>query len=324
MIWFGEKRNEPYTLWWVDLRAEKPVPRETSITATYVGKYDLSPDGSRVLIVTPDRLVSVYDLADESLVSMSRLPDDYYVADCGFVDETTVRLRSPSLVGEEKTSAVYFSELDIDAGEVAKNGAIELSDKDERLWASDYHSAVLILSDCPGENCRLRLHDPRTGALKRDSDLPNWTNGAECLRDGRIVVWERSNWDRTLAVALENSENGGWITHRFEEGAGVNISGEILPAELMMVLGSEPLGSTGLEEILLFNLETGGTRPIGPADSGDDVLGEIRGPYWSILRSTYPVEWEPGVWHVLLNTSTGLFLWNPESDELVRVAGGAG
>ena len=325
--WFVvEKRDDPHTLWWVDLTADKPVPRETSITAGYVREFDLSPDGSRILVVTSnDGLVSVYNLADESLVSMNRLPDPFEGADCRFVNENSVRLWSPRVPSEEETSVVHLSELDIEAGEVVETGEIELSDQDEWQWANNYQSAILILSDCPGEDCRLRLHDPRTGKLEEVRRLPDWATGADILRDGRIVAWDRSDWTRTLAVALESSENGGWITHRFDKGPKVSLRGEILPAELMMMaLVREPLGSTEREEIRLFNLETSETRQIGPANTGDGVLGELRGAYWSFWRSTFPVEWEPGVWHVLLNTSTGLFRWDPETDELVRVAGGKG
>jgi hypothetical protein len=71
----------------------------------------------------------------------------------------------------------------------------------------------------------------------------------------------------------------------------------------------------------LFNLETGEIRLIDPGNSTDGGLGELQGAFW---RPAAAVQWDPGVWHLLLATHKAIVRWDPETDELVTVAGGAG
>ena len=320
--WFvDERKDRPQDLWWVDLTAGDTKPVQTTITSPQVWDFDLSSDGSRILIATREGLVSVYDLVDESLVSMARLPEGLEESDCSFVDETTIRCQLDRYFSNNEEEKWRVAEIDIDTGEVSVTGEIELSKKDSWPRVTDTRSSLRILSDCPGENCRLRLHDPRTGALQEERPLPKWATNAYFLKDGRLFASQR-DWPRTLAVGLEDADTGLWTIHEFDESPGARVGQEVLPAQLVIFdLARDPLGRTTTDPLELFNLETGETRSINPGDSEGGGLGELDGAYW---RSNVPVEWEPGVWHLLFTTHKGLVRWDPETDELVTIAGGAG
>ena len=132
----------------------------------------------------------------------------------------------------------------------------------------------------------------------------------------------QSDWPRMLAVGMENADTGEWLIHEFDESPGARVGPEVLPAQLVISdLARDPLGRTTTDPLELFNLETGETRSINPGDSEGGGLGELDGAYW---RSIVPVQWEPGVWRLLFTTHKGLVRWDPETDELVTIAGGAG
>jgi hypothetical protein len=322
--WFvDERKDKPQDLWWVDLTADEPKPVQTTITSSDLREIALSPDGTRVLMTTRSGLVSVYELVDESLVSMARLPNGFEESDCSFVDEATVRCQPQPYLWEDENTKWRVAELDTDTGEISVTGEIDLSEIDPWRIIAETSSSLMVLKDCPGENCRLRLHDPRTGVLQKERPLPEWTESASFLRDGRLFV---SQYDddsgRTLAIGLENAETGEWIIHQFDESPGVRLGHEALPAQLIKRDLERDLSGFGMAvPFEIFNLETGETRRIDSDEYTDGGLGTLQGPYWSLI---VPVQWEPGIWHFLLNTSKGVIRWDPETDELVTVAGGAG
>jgi hypothetical protein len=322
--WFvGEPGDRPLDLWWVDLTVDDPKPVQTTITTSRYWNFELSSNGSRVLITTRAGLVSVYDLVDENLVSMARLSEVSEQTHCSFVSETTVRCRLPRLGGGHGKTTWQTAELNIGSREMALTGDIDLAENDSWPSDADTPSSLMVLRDCPGKDCRLRLHDSRTGALQKERPLPEWTDYAGFLRDGRLFV-SQYDYDsrRTLAIGLENADTGEWIIHEFDESPGVSLGREMLPAQLIRIdLERDPVGIGMAVPFELFNLETGETRLIDPGDSTSGRLGELRGPFWN---SIVPVQWEPGVWHLLFTTNKGLVRWDPETDELVTIAGGAG
>ncbi len=320
--WFvDERKDKPQDLWWVDLTADEPKPVQTTITSSDLREIALSPDGSRILIATRDGLVSVYDLVDESLVSMARLPEEIKNPQCTFTSATTALCRELWREWDDEDRTWRAAEFDFGSGEVSVTGEIEFSENDSWPSLTDTLSSLKVLSDCPGENCRLRLHDPRTGAMQEERPLPKWTTHADFLGDGRVFV-KQSDWPRTLAVGLENANTGEWIIHEFDESPGVRLGREALPAQLLMEDPErDPLGFALNGPFELFNLETGEIRLIDPGNSTDGGPCELLGAYW---RAVAAVQWEPGIWHLLLNTSKGVIRWDPETDELVTVAGGAG
>jgi len=320
--WFVDRqKDKPQDLWWVDLTAADPNSVQTTINSEHTREINLSPDGSRVLIVTEYGLVSVYDLADESLVSMARLPEGLEYADCSFVSEGTVRCQLDPYGWKNQEAKWRVAELDTGTGEFSVTGEIDLSENDSRPVMANTLSSLKVLSDCPGEDCRLRLYDPRTGAIQKERPLPEWTTYADFLKDGRLFVVQ-NDWPQTLAVGLEDADAGEWIIHEFYESPGVRMGSETLPAQLIKIdLERDPAGFGVTVPIELFNLETGETRSIDPGNSNGGGLAELQDAYW---RSVVPLQWEPGVWHLLLNTDRGLVRWDPETDELVTIAGGAG
>jgi len=318
--WFGDGlSDDPLSLWWVDLGADDPTPVETTITTREDSVLSLSANGSRVSILAARNLLSVYDIADERLISMARLPEQAVRWKCVFADPDTVRCTTLPLWGEERP-VFQIVELEVGSKEVHLTGVIDLPEGVS--WPSYAANSPSLLTerDCPGQDCRLQVRDPRTGALESEVQLPAWAEQAALLGDGRVVA-RATDRPNTQAIALENPETGEWIEHQFGDDSGLWFGGEALPGQLVAFNrnpDSEPW--TKHRSLDVFDLESGETRQVLAGPIQGYRLHGLHDEFW---RSSSPGASSQSVWRHFLDSRDALVRWDPENDEFVTIAGGA-
>jgi hypothetical protein len=184
-LWREAIGGGAYELLTVDLRATQPRVRRTGLTYRGFGSYVLTPDGSRIAMVSGDA-VSVDDLSSGRKLAAAVLPRVSFDA-LRFLDPGHVRILRSALVDEPGMPEVWrFTTFDLD---VARHrlrvvSRIELpGGSGFATMSPDGKTALLV----QGRGARVtRLADLETG---RTSPLPRERDGFGFLPDGRLLVY---------------------------------------------------------------------------------------------------------------------------------------
>jgi hypothetical protein len=319
--WLGRNRDDDArTLWRADLGLPRPVAVETTITTTSDADLELSADGRMAVLWNRGGLVSAYDLLDERLLAMGRVPAEHNGVTCTFPDTSTVRC-----FGEKKRAAeteprlVLIHELDLASREIRRVAEINLGEHDLRPAFAAYSRALLATIGCPGADCRLRFIDPASGAIQRETALPAWARAAAVLADGRLVVRSSDRQDEIL-VAVQAEETATWTEHRAPAESFNWIGGEIAPGRLAIFTSRrDENGDWVKAPVQLLDLDTGATRPLGAGVDAGAGWWWTHEDFW---RTTSPMAWKPEAWRLFCTEDRrAVVRWDPASGGLTAVAG---
>jgi hypothetical protein len=302
------------TLWWSDLRDRAPRLRETKIVISGWATPNLSPDGSRLAMLS-EGVLSVYDLESERLVKAISIPENLRNATVFFPEDS----RLPLFARRDRVDdePLRIAEADLETGKVTELGRIE--GLAARSWiavdAAVQHVVVTTANDEEGHK-RRQLYDARTGASIRDLDL---TGSLRFLADGRIVALSMTK-DGNEHLVVESVDGSVRVEHDLGVAPDLGIYGEAVAGCLVVGrladLEDREMGRT----MELIDVATGQVRHI--ADG-------LRRGYFGAQ-----IVWGPGVtafWYQnapeagrFFEDRTGAIVrWDPETGELIHVVGGA-
>ncbi len=319
--WLGHGRDDDHKiLWRVDLGAATPVPVETTITTTSDADLELSADGRMAVLRERNGMLSVYDLLEGRLLAMARLPAADSDLECSFADEGTLRCFEVRARAAEKESRRFLiHELDLATREVRRVAEIGLAEGDSQPFFAAYSPSLLAVTSCPGVDCRLRLIDPGSGALLRETALPEWAEAAAFLADGMLVVRSRQTRDGIL-VAVQASETATWTEHRVAAELPTRIGGEVEPGRLAFFrTRRDERGEWLGDRVELLDLDTGEVRPIARGD--DTVVGRWWGQH-DFWHTATPMSWRPEAWRLFYRDDfRAIVRWDPEAGAFTTIAG---
>lgn len=313
VAWLGAgKGEEPRALWHLALEGLKLEPEPTKILVPPDTGLELSPDGRRVAFVE-DGMLSVYELADERLVTAVRLPDNFLKATKFFLDGDTIRLygRAPGREG----GAIRIAEVLVGSGEIVRTG--EIAEAPESLRAA-FDSGVEIMaiggSVQGSHHSRRALHDARSGELIRTvgGGFPH------LLSSGSLANLRKDDDGREWLVveSLDGADH-----EEYDLGAGIDawLGGEALPGELMVTRIIDPTVPSKGRRADLIDLETGNWRPVATEVERAWVGFELK---WGALGSTFWYVDRPAADRLLTDRTGALVRWDPDTGELIHIVGG--
>jgi hypothetical protein len=319
--WLGRNRDDDArTLWRVDLGLPRPVAVETTITTTSDAELELSADGRMAVLWNRQGLVSAYDLLDERLLAMGRVPGESYDLRCSFPDNSAVRcFGEKEGVAETEPRRFLIHELDLTSREIRRVAEINLGEHDMRPAFAAYSPSLLAVTGCPGADYRLQFIDPGSGAIQRETALPAWAGIAAVLADGRLVV-RSSEYQDEILVAVQAAETATWAEHRIPAGSSTRIGGEVTPGRLAIFrFRLDERQDWISEQGQLLDLDSGEVHPLV---RGDDTTFRRSWNHYVFWRTTSPVAWKPEAWR-LFSTEDGraVVRWDPATGGLTTVAG---
>jgi hypothetical protein len=311
--WLGAGwEGEPRALRYVALDGVELDAVSTTILVPLIADFDLSPDGAQVAVVEYGML-SIYEVADERLVTAVRLPEDLRKATMFFLGTDTIRLYG-RVPGTEDAS-IRIAEVRVPSGKVLRTG--EFTAVPDSFWTA-FDSGVEIMviggrSEGPVHGVR-NLYNARSGELIRT------------LGDG----FPRLLADGLIATLREEVEGRDWLvvysfdgTHRaeYDLGFGVDatLGGEALPGELMVVRIVDPAVPSKGRRADLIDLWTGRWRPV--ATGVERVRTGFRWKSGAIGPSFWYVD-RPAAARLLTDQTGALVRWDPDTGELINIVGG--
>ena len=114
VVWLADgDGDQPRAIFYADLDSAELEPVATTLAATTTSNVALSPDGVHLLIAE-NRLVSIFSLKDERLVTAARNPTNHASGPVSFVDANTVRFYSQTKT--QSGDYLAIAELDISTG----------------------------------------------------------------------------------------------------------------------------------------------------------------------------------------------------------------
>jgi ABC-type transport system involved in multi-copper enzyme maturation permease subunit len=172
------KRNEDLTLYVVNLADAKPKLHDTRIAAAH--EFALSNDGGRLMTIDRGGIVSVHDVARQTLLVSARGLESDAAHAVMFVTPDLVRIWQ---FNNARTNILEIFELDVRRKSLVKTGQSAINVHYRGLTANADGSRVLL-------NEAGLLIDGRTGATLRQLPTGRRMGGA-ILSDGTIVLVER-------------------------------------------------------------------------------------------------------------------------------------
>lgn len=159
-------------IWMARLDTDDPKPIETKIALKRPSFFNFSNDGSRLVVIGRDSVLTVYDVATGSSLGSARVPGERWVG--FFVRPDLVRIYGGYF---GPAAAVPIYEYDVTRKTMSITG--ELPARPYRFNGD--RSLVLI-----GKSGSVEIHDASTGALRHA--VPGRWTAARFLRDGRVAA----------------------------------------------------------------------------------------------------------------------------------------
>jgi len=301
------------TLWWSDLRDHDPHLRETTIVVSGWTVPHLSPDGSRLAILS-EGVLSVYELESERLVRAISIPENLRNATLFFLDNSRLLLFARRDRAED--APLHMAVADLEIGKVAGLGRIE--GIPARSWIAvdaDIRHVVVSSTNAEDAATHRRLYDAKTGTLIRELDI---SGSLRFLADGRIVAISKTEDGHELLVA-ESVDGAVRVEHDLGVAPDLEVYCEAVAGGLVVGRLEDPEDRNMGRTMDLMDVETGQTRHI--ADG-------LRRGYFGAR-----IVWGPGItafWYQnapeagrFFEDRTGAIVrWNPETGALEHVVGG--
>lgn len=311
--WLGQGRGkEPRSLRYVALDGMELDPESTKILVPPGTDFELSPDGAQVAIID-EGMLSIYELADEHLLTAVRLPEDLLGSTMFFLDADTIRLygRSP----EREGNAIRIAEVRVESGEILRTG--EIAKTPDRAWtAFDSGVETMVIG-------------------WRAEESERWGRGMYNARSGELIRTLTGRFPLLLSCGRianlhEEDEGRAWLVvespdgaHRTEYDLGISVEaklgGEALPGELMVLRLVDPAVRSEGRRADLIHLETGRWRPV--ATGVDRVRVGFRWKSGALGYSFWYVN-QPAAARLLTDLTGALVRWDPDTGELVHIVGG--
>ncbi len=254
-VWMEGAGGGNYELLTVDLRSPKPALHRTGLIYPYDHRVDLSPDGSRLAVLSRGRL-TVDDLVRRRMLAAVAMPEVDLML---FLDPGRVRLFQSSHIDEPGMPEVWrFTILDLDVARrrIVPISRIELPGKQGRWQVSPDGRRALLRRFGKREALLADLDHGRTIPVPADP------GGLSYLEDGRILRMRRQGKRQSLSVLTPD----GVERLRVDlPGARLQI-GSILKPDLLAIATTER-GSLQEAETWtswLVDLRTGRLRQVGP------------------------------------------------------------
>ncbi len=315
-VWLGPGFGEdPRPVQYADLGGSRPEVITTTVVVAPAARLEISPDG-RLLAMVEQQTLSVYEFADERLVSAVRLPNDLAKSTIFFLAPETIRLYAKG--GAEGSWSIRIAEISVASGELTRLGEVE--GIEGHFWASfDALLERMVVGarmDTVGEQATTRrVYDAASGEFLQELDqvFPHF------LADGRILVLGKTQ-DNTLRIREVAPIERVIVNPDVQMSETSHFGGEMLPGQIAF---SRETGFDGQKRLMrtdLVDVDSAAVRPIG-----DDLRLATRGFRWKggDLGAVF--------WYVtgfegarLLERSDGAIVrWDPDSGELFHVVGGS-
>ncbi len=311
--WLGVGTGaEPRSLRYVALDAVELEAVSTKILVRFTADFDLSPDGTQVAFVE-DGILSIYELADERLVTAVRLPEDLRKATMFFLDADTIRLYG--LEPGSEGDSIRIAEVRVLSGKILRTG--EITEAPDSFWTA-FDSGVEIM--VVGGRSEEPVHGVRDMYSARSGELIRTLTGRfpRLLSRGRIANLRKEDDGRAWLV-VESLDGVNLAEYDLGVGVDATLGGEALPGELMVVRIVDPAVPSEGRRADLINIETGRWRPV--ATGVERVRAGFRWKSGAIGTSFWYVN-QPAANRLLTDRTGALVRWDPDTGELIHIIGG--
>jgi len=302
------------TLWWSDLRDPDPRLRETTIVISGWATPNLSPDGSRLAMLS-EGVLSVYDLESERLVKAISIPGNLRDAAVFFCENSRLLL----FARRDRMDDVplHIAEADLESGKVAELGRIE--GLPERSWIAvdaDVEHAVVVSTTAEVDATHRRLYDARSGRLIRELDI---AGSLRFLADGRIVALSKAENGNQHLVA-ESVDGSVRVEHDLGVAPDLGIYGEAVAGSLVVGRLADPEDREMGRTMDLIDVATGQTRRIADGLRRGYFGAQI---VWGPGITAFWYQNAPAAGRFFEDRTGAIVRWDPETGELIHVVGGA-
>ena len=311
--WLGQGRGkEPRSLRYMALDGMELDPESTKILVPPGTDFELSPDGAQVAIMD-EGMLSIYELADEHLLTAVRLPEDLLGSTMFFLDADTIRLygRSP----EREGNAIRIAEVRVESGEILRTG--EIAKTPDRAWTafdSGVETMVIGWRAEESERWGRGMYSARSGELIRTliGRFPL------LLSRGRIANLHEEDDGRAWLV-VESPDGAHRPEYDLGIGVDATLGGEALPGELMVLRLVDPAVRSEGRRADLIDLETGRWRPVATGVRRSWIgfqrkSGALGSSFWYVNQ--------PAAARLLTDRTGALVRWDPDTGELIHIVGG--
>ncbi len=302
------------TLWWSDLRDRDPRIRETKIVVSGWATLHLSPDGSRLALLS-ERVLSVYDLESERLVQAISIPENLRNALVFFREDSHLSLFARR--DRVDDAPLFIAGIDLESGHVSEIARIE--GIPARSWiAVDAEVTRIVVNSTNTEDSAThrRLYDAKTGAVIRDLDIKGFLR---FLSDGRIVALSKAENGHELLVA-ESADGVVRLEHDLGAATDLDLHGEAVAGSLVVSrlgdLEDRELGRT----MELIDIESGQTLHIAEGLR----RGYFGGQYvWGAGVTAFWYQNTPHAGRIFQDRTGAIVRWEPSTGDLIHIVGGA-
>jgi hypothetical protein len=305
-------RGGPNVLWWVDLRSRSPEIVESLLVVPPGTLTAVSADGSLVAFVEGG-ILSVHELASESLAAAARLPSSYEHSTMIFLGNE--RLRFYSRPGGVATTTIRIAEYDVGEGRFDETGRIEevVGGAWMALDAEGEH-LVLGVQGEEGASRKRFLHNAVNGTRIRELDSRTFPR---LLSNGRLVSMVGENGMTRLLVESMDGETR--IEHPLAQADWEGLGGEALPGQVL-VGRLEALEDRGDGRAYhLVDVESGETSPVAMGlrrvhSAHQWVSGRASSVFWYVNS--------PEANRIFTDRTGAVVRWEPDTGAMVHIVGG--